>query len=141
MKVAELPDGFGSNQRSVAGEHDDLVIFIARERFARHHERVPGAALSGLQHEVHARPGNRLSHALRLVADDHEDVLRGHDFLRGDYDMRQDRLAADVMQNTRMFRLESRTLARRHDRDGYTRGLGIWWGRFRLGLWLFYHAK
>ena len=29
VEGAELPNGFGGNQRSVAGKHDDLVIFIA----------------------------------------------------------------------------------------------------------------
>jgi hypothetical protein len=42
---------------------------------------------------------------------------RGNDLLRGSNHVRQDRLAADFMQNLGMFRLEARALARRHDRD------------------------
>ena len=44
---------------------------------------MPGATLLGLQHELDARAGNRLTHTLRLMADDHVDVFCGNDFLRG----------------------------------------------------------
>jgi hypothetical protein len=121
MERAELLDGFSGNQRSIPGKHNDMVVAIAiataGDRFARHHQRVSGAPLFGLQHEVHARARNRLTHALRLVADDHENVLGGHDLFRGRNHVRQDRLPANFMQNFGVFRFQPRALARRHNRD------------------------
>ena len=59
---------------------------------------------------------------------------RGHDLFRRGNHMRQDRLAADFMQNLGMFRFEPRAFARRHNRDGDARRLRIGSERFRLGL-------
>src|SRR5208283_4438854 len=141
VKVAEFPNRLGGNQWSVSGKYDNLVIFTTRECFACHYERVSGATLLGLEHEVHAGAGNRRTHALRLMADDHEYVARGRDLCsRGDH-IRQDRLAADLMQNLGMFRFESRALARRHNRDGDTRALWTCCGRRPLDFWRFCHAQ
>ena len=128
VELAELLDGFGGNQRSVSGKHDNLVKAIARERFPRRHERVSRASLLGLQYKVHARAGHRLAHALRFMADDYEDILRGHDLCGRGNHMCQDRFASNFMQHLGMFRLQPRAFARRHNRDGDTRGLRM--GRF-----------
>lgn len=97
MKIAQLANGFRSDERSISGEHDDLVV--VRQRFARAHERVSGAALWILHYELDAGVLDRLADALGFVTDDCVDVGGGNDLLRGSDHVRQQRLASDLMQD------------------------------------------
>ena len=116
MKVAQLADGVRGDERSVAGEHDDVVV--SGEGLAGAHERVTGAALRFLNHELNASTLNRLADARGLVTDNGVNVFRRDDLLGGGDYMRQQRLAADFVQDFGQFRLQPRALARGHDRDG-----------------------
>src|SRR5260370_2092369 len=51
VEGAELPYRFSSNQRSVPGEHDDLVVSGCRTNGP--HNRVPGATLFALHDPPH----------------------------------------------------------------------------------------
>ena len=116
VKVSQLANGFRSDQRRVAREHNHRVVVC--QRWARAQERVTGAALRLLQHELDAGVLNRLADALSLVADDSEDVCRGDDLLRRCDHVRQQRLASDLVKDFGMLRFQPRALASGHDRDG-----------------------
>ena len=74
MVVAELGDGGGANQRSVSRQHQNVVV--ASQSLAAHHDGVPRSALFALLHKADAVVRHGLFHALSLMADDGEDVLR-----------------------------------------------------------------
>ena len=115
MKIAQLRDRFGRNQRRVAGEDNNLIV--VRESVARHHECVPSAALWSLQHEIDSSMGNGLAHTLGFVADDGVDILGRDHFRRGSDNVRKQRFAANFVQHFRMFRFQPRAFTRSHDGD------------------------
>ena len=115
MKIAQLRDRFGRNQRRVAGEDNNLIV--VRESVARHHECVPSAALRSLQHEIDSSMGNGLAHTLGFVADDGVDILGRDHFRRGSDNVRKQRFAANFVQHFRMFRFQPRAFTRSHDGD------------------------
>ena len=121
-KALSFSNGFGRDQRGVAGEHDDLVV--GRESFAGNHEGVSGAALLGLQDEVDAGMGNRFAHAISLMSDDGEDVSGGHDLGRCGDDVGENWLAADFVENLGVPGFESRSFAGGHDCDGHAGRMG-----------------
>src|SRR5215471_21750005 len=87
------------------------------ERMARHHQSMSRAPLLRLKNKLDARIRDGSSHRLGLMANDRENVFRGNYFFGGGNDVRQDRLAADLMQNFRMFGFQPRPFARRHYGD------------------------
>ena len=119
MEVAQLLDGLRSDERGIAGEHDDEIV--GRQRFARDHQGVSGAALLLLQHESDAGSGHRAADPVGFMSDDGEYVA-GRDHFGGGCDhVGQKRFAADLVQHLGMLRLQPRPFARGQDGD---RGLG-----------------
>ena len=116
MEVEQLGDGLGRDLRSVAGENDDMVV--GGECWLRDHQSVAGAALLGLQNEIDAGVGDGGADAVGLVTDDGEDIAGRNHARGGGDDVRQQRLAADFMQNFRKLRLEPRAFPGGHDGDG-----------------------
>ena len=113
MKAPKPRDSLGADQRRVAGEHQNVLV--AGDGLAGALDGVAGAALLCLFNEANARGGHRGLHPLRLVANDDENPARLHDAAGGGDDVRQQRLAADLVQHLGPLRLEPGSLARRHD--------------------------
>ncbi len=72
MEIAQLLDGLRSDERGIAGEHDDEIV--RRQRFAGDHQGVSGAALLLLQHEPYAGSGHRAADPVGFMSDDGEYV-------------------------------------------------------------------
>ena len=104
MEVEQLGDGLRRDLRSIAGENDHVIV--GGERGLRDHQSVAGAALFGLQDEIHAGRRERGADAIGFVADDGEHIARGNDLRGGGDDMRQQRLASDLMQHFRQLRFK-----------------------------------
>ena len=78
----------------------------------------PVPRCSRLQHKIDAGGSQRRAHRVRFVTDDGEDILR-RDHLRGSRDhVRQQRLAADLVQHLGMARLQPRAFAGGKNGDG-----------------------
>src|SRR5271170_1494993 len=77
MKIPHLCDGLWPDQRRVAGKHQQCVIRFYR--IARGLDSVSSSALLFLEHELDAGRGDSGFDSPGLVADDHEDILRGND--------------------------------------------------------------
>ena len=120
MECTEFLNRLRHNQWSIARKHNHLVV--ASERVLSGHQRMAGAALLGLQDKLHARRRHRRAHLIGFMTDDDKHVLRRHDLDRGRNHMRQNRFSADFMENLGMPRLESRPLARGHDRNRHALG-------------------
>ena len=97
------------DERGVAVENDDEIV--GRQRFARDHQGVSGAALLLLQHESNAGSGNRAANPVGFMSDDGEHVAGRNHFGRGCDHVGQKRLAADFMQHFGMFGLQPRPFA------------------------------
>ena len=104
-----------TDQRHVAGEHQDVVV--AGDSLACALDGVAGAALLRLLHKGDAGRSYSHAHFLRLVADDSVNVVRRHDAVRCRDDVRQQRLAANLVQHLGPLRLQPRPFACRHDDD------------------------
>ena len=122
VKVEDPGDGLGAEQGNVAGEHQHVVI--PGQRLASRHDRVPGAELFRLHHELHAGARHGFAHAFRLVPDDDENILRRQHCLGRFHHVVQQRPSADLVQDLGMPGFQPRALARRHDGDGEAR-LGL----------------
>ena len=95
MEVTQAGDGFRGDEWRIAGEHDHVIV--TGQSWLRHHERVAGAALLGLQHESDARFLGCGAHERGFMTDDDEHVRRGgYSGCRADY-VRQEGLSADFM--------------------------------------------
>ena len=106
----------GGDERSIAGEHDDEIV--GRQRFARDHQGVSGAALLLLQHEPDAGGGHRAADAVGFMSDDGENVA-GRDHSGGGCDhVGQKRLSANFVQHLGMLGLQPGPFARGQDGDG-----------------------
>ena len=112
----------GSNERRVAVEDDDQIV--GGESLAGDHQRVSGAALFALQHETDAGGGDRVPDAVGFVPDDGIHIGGGNYFGRGRNHVRQQRLAADLMQHLGMLGFQARPFARCQDGDGYAGNAG-----------------
>ena len=66
---------------------------------------MAGTALRFLQHKLHSRLLHGFADFLRFMSHDHENIFRRNELLGGGDHMRQQRLAAYLMQNFRVFRL------------------------------------
>jgi hypothetical protein len=119
MKVAKLLYGLSTDQRSVPGEHDDLII--GTQGFFRDHESMAGATLFFLQDEVDSGVRNSLPHQIRFVTDDGVYIRRLNNLCGRSDHVRQQRFSAHLMQNFGMFGFKARPLARSHNGDGYAR--------------------
>ena len=122
VKVEDPGDGLGAEQGNVAGEHQHVVV--PGQRLARRHDRVPGAKLFRLQHELHAGARHGFAHAFRLVPDDDENILRRQHCLGRLHHVVQQRPSADLVEDLGMSGFQPRALAGRHDGDGEAR-LGL----------------
>ena len=125
MEIAQLLDGLRSDERGIAGEHDDQIV--RSQRFAGDHQGVSGAALLLLQHESYTGSGHRAADTVGFVSDDGENVAgRDHSGRGCDY-VGQKRFSANLVQYLGMFRLQPGAFACGQDGD---RGPG------RRGGWL-----
>jgi hypothetical protein len=120
VEITQLGDGFRRDLRRIAGQHDDGVI--SGQGLLRDHQGVSGAALLLLQDKVHAAIGHGCADEFRFVADDDVDVGGGHDLRGGGDHVRQQRLAARLVQHFGVFRFQARAFSRRHNGDGGARG-------------------
>ncbi len=116
VKITYLGDGLRANQGDVAGEHQD--VFVSLGLFAGAHDGVSGAPLVSLQDKLHAGVFHRGTHAFRLMTDYHVDVPGGYHLSCRGYHVRQERAAADFVENLGPFGFEPRALSRRHNDNG-----------------------
>ena len=72
---------------------------------------------SVLQHESDTGSGHGAANPVGFISDDGEHIARRNHFSRGCDYVRQKRLAADFMQNFRMFGLQPRAFAGCQDGD------------------------
>ena len=115
MEIAQLLDGLRSDERGIAGEHDDQIV--RSQRFARDHQGVSGAVLLLLQHESYTGSGHRAADTVGFVSDDRENVTgRDHSGRGCDY-VGQKRFSANLVQHLGMFRLQPGAFACGKDRD------------------------
>src|ERR1041385_209256 len=115
MKVAHLGNGFRADQRHVSRKHQDVAV--SGNVLTGAHDGMAGAALFGLQNKLYAHGRDRGAYAFRLMADDHVNMFSRDNLLRRLDHMRQQRLAANLMQYLGAFRLEPGAFAGSHDYD------------------------
>src|SRR5580693_7098436 len=118
VKVAKLLDSLGTDQGSVPGKYDDLVV--SGQSLPRDHQGMSGALLFCLQDEVDSCVGNSLPYKICFMTNDGVYVLGRNNLGCGSDYVRQQRFSADLMQNLGVFGFEARPPARRHNRDGNT---------------------
>ena len=116
MKLPKGFDGFRANERHIAGENEN--VFVACYGFASALHGVARAALLRLVDKANACSSDGGFHAVSLVADDSVGVLRGGDVASCSDDVREQRLASDLVKNLWAAGFETGSLARRHDDDG-----------------------
>src|SRR5580698_1485364 len=75
MEIAKVSDGGRSDQRSVAIEHDDLIV--ARECITSDHQSVARAFLGFLLYELYPGMRDRMAHVLGFVTNDGVNILCG----------------------------------------------------------------
>ncbi len=127
VKIADARDGLRRDQRNIARQHQHMLE--RRQRCARFHHGVTGAALLALQHESDAGGFQRRADLVRLMPDDGEDALRGNHLRRRRHHMRQQRLAANLVQDFGKPRLQPRALA--GGEDGNREALLLLWSFLR----------
>src|SRR5215470_12902942 len=98
--------------------------------FARAHDGVPRALLWLLNNEMNACVLHSSADFLCLVADDDVNFFDGNNTPGAFNDVRQQRLAANLVQNFCAFGVKPCTLAGSHDdnREIAARAYGLWGG-------------
>ena len=101
VEIAQPGDGLGTDERSVARKHDHDIV--SGQNLAGDHQGMSGAALGILNHKADAGVRDCVANQFRFVADDGVDILGGNDSGGSPDDMGDERLAADLVQDLRMF--------------------------------------
>src|SRR5450432_2872667 len=130
MVIAKLRNGFGSDQGSVAGKHEHVIV--GGEGVAAHHQSMPSAPLFCLENEPDAVVLDRILDSVRFVTNDGEDVGRGDNLLRRVNHVLQKRFTTDLVKDLGQLGFQTRALARRENGDGEAGGTGGFsgFGRF-----------
>jgi len=128
VEVADGGNGFGANERDVAGEDEEMfgkVIAGDGEVGLDHLEGVAGAALLFLEDEADTGLFDGGADAVGFVADDAVDVVGRDDGFGGGDDVKKECSAADLVEDFGAFAFEPRALACGHDGDGESFGVHI----------------
>src|SRR6185437_15441339 len=99
MKIAKAANGFRSDQRRIAREHQKALVLC--QLAARSLDSMTGAALFRLNDEFHPSVRKGRADLLRSMTDNHVNVFCRYHFCRGSNDMRQQRLAPYFVQHLR----------------------------------------
>jgi len=121
MDLADALDGFGTDERNVAGEDEKIFRDNGsgeREESLDHLESVSGSTLLCLQDELDAGGFHCGPDSVSLMTDDAVDSAGIHDLPSGSDDVKHKGAASDLVEDLGAFALEPRAFAGGHDRDG-----------------------
>ena len=116
VRFDELFQGFGAEERRIAGHHEDVFRGLA-DFAARNLKSVASALLRLLQNGIGAESFDDGADFFGLVADDGED-LAGLERLAGADHVFDERATAGAVENLREFGLHARAFAGREDHTG-----------------------
>jgi hypothetical protein len=97
MKLAKLSNRIGLDQGDIAGKDENA--FILADRIAGAHHGMSGAVLFSLDNKIDSCMLDGRAHLLRLVPNHNVNVFGLDDLAGRSNHMRQQRLAAHLMQH------------------------------------------
>src|SRR6185312_2120571 len=97
MKIAKAANGFRSDQRRIAREHQKALVLC--QLAARTLDSMTGAALFRLNDEFHPSVRKGRADLLRSMTDNHVNVFCRYHFCRSSDHVREQGLAPNLMQH------------------------------------------